>query len=353
MRRYSSLIEQNTAPKNVKHIGVYNSSGVKIGEVKVGKLALPDVGEKLYSFGAVSDIHLQAETAQADFQKALTFFNEVENVDFICICGDLSNSGIVAEHTPYTTIVNTYSPNTPVYECTGNHDVVSAEGGTIGSLTGNPLYYTFEQGNDLFIMFGMYTQTGDIFTTEQLQWLYEILEANRNKRCFVFQHCLRWDGSGKPYQGSPTGNLLNCDKGKVFASLMEHYKNVIWFHGHSHMDFDSQEDCSYANYDRMYGCHSIHIPSLALPRDYQDSAYVNVYAESEGYVVDVYENHIVLRGRDFVSEKFLPIATYCIDTTPQTIEANTFTDSTGVITTGSTPYTYYGSSPYPLGLASV
>lgn len=336
MLKYSSLIEQNTAPDGVEYIGVYNSYGFQIGKVKVGSLKLPDVGNKLYSFGAVSDIHLQAETAQADFQKALTYFNETENVDFVCICGDLSNSGVVAEHIPYETMVNTYSPNTPVYECTGNHDVYSVAGGTIGTLTGNPLYYTFERENDLFIMFGMYGWagvSGEIFTTEQLQWLYETLEENRNRRVFVFQHCLRWDGSGKPYPGSPTGNLLNSDMGNVFVSLMEHYTNVIWLHGHSHMDFDSQEDCSYANYDRMFGCHSIHIPSLALPRNYQDSEYVNMYSESEGYVVDVYENHIVLRGRDFVIDKFLPIATYCIDTSLVTIEAGTYTDSTGVITT--------------------
>lgn len=331
MRKYSSLIKENTAPKNVGHIGVYNSSGVKIGKIKTGSLTLPDVGKRLYSFGAVSDIHLQAETAQADFEKALTYFNEVEKVDFICVCGDLSNSGLVSEHRPYINLVNTYSPNTPVYECTGNHDVASVTGGNIGSMTGNPLYYTFTKENDLFIMFGMSGwsgyDTGEIFTEEQLQWLHEILEANRNKRCFVFQHCLRWDGSGKPYAGSPTGNLLNSDKGNVFKSMMEHYKNVVWFHGHSHMDFDSQEDCYYANYDRMFGCHSVHIPSLAHPRDYKENAYVNVYSESEGYVVDVYENHIVLRGRDFVTDKFLPIATYCIDTRPQEIEANTFSDN--------------------------
>lgn len=336
MRKYAGLIPQNTAPNGVKHIGVYDAHGVLVGKIKVASLGLPDIGNKLYSFGAVADIHLQADTAQSDFQKALTFFNEVENVDFICVCGDLSNSGLTSEHQPYKTIVNTYSPNTPVYECTGNHDVASVADGTIGAITGNPLYYTFTKGNDLFVMFGMHgwsSYTGEIFTTEQLQWLHNTLEANRNKRCFVFQHCFRSDGSGKPYPGSPTGDLLNSEKGNVFKSLMEHYKNVVWFHGHSHMDFDSQEDCQYANYDRMFGCHSVHIPSLAHPRDYKENAYVNVYSESEGYVVDVYENHIVLRGRDFASDKFLPIATYCIGTEVQNIPAGTYTDSTGTIIT--------------------
>lgn len=336
MRKYAGLILENTAPDGVKHIGVYSPSGICVGKIKIESLGFPNIGNKLYSFGAVSDIHLQAETAQADFQKALTFFNEVENVDFICVCGDLSNSGLTSEHQPYKTIVNTYSPNTPVHECTGNHDVASVAGGNIGTITGNPLYYAFTKGDDLFIMFGMNgwsSYTGEIFTTEQLQWLYNTLEANRNKRCFVFQHCFRSDGSGKPYPGSPTVDLLNSEKGNVFKSLMDHYKNVVWFHGHSHMDFDSQEDCHYANYERMFGCHSIHIPSLAHPRDYAENSYVNVYSESEGYVVDVYESHIVLRGRDFAADKFLPIATYCIDTTLENISAGTYTDSTGIIIT--------------------
>ena len=56
-------------------------------------------------------------------------------------------------------------------------------------------------------------------------------------------------------------------------------------------------------------------------------------AESEGYVVDVYRNHIVLRGRDFAKGKFLPLAQYCIDTTFTPVAEGTYTDSTGTIHT--------------------
>lgn len=335
MRKYAKLIAQNTAPQGVNYIKVYNASGICVGRIHTGGLTLPDVGNKLYSFGAISDVHLLAQTADDDLRKALTHF-KAEGVDFVCVCGDLSNNGIASEHASYSKAIADCAPDIPVYECTGNHDVYTTAGGILETYTGNPLYYTFEHGDDLFVMFGVYgwaDVTGEIFTAAQLQWLYEVLEANRNRRVFVWQHCLRWDGSGKPYPGSPTGNLLNSDKGKVFQSLMEHYKNVVWFHGHSHMDFDSQEDCEYANYDRMHGCHSIHIPSLGLPRDYANSEYVAMYERSEGYVVDAYDNYIVLRGRDFVEGKYLPIATYCIDTTPEEIEAGTYSDSTGTIVT--------------------
>lgn len=39
----------------------------------------------------------------------------------------------------------------------------------------------------------------------------------------------------------------------------------------------------------------------------------------------------MLRGRDFFREKWMPIATYWLDTTIQEIEADTYVDSTGTV----------------------
>lgn len=339
--KYDGFIAENVAPYDAEKIGLYNSSGKRVGGFLLQNLRMPRLGEKLYSFGALSDIHLQYSTAQDDFRKALTYLNETEDVMFTCICGDLTDNGEDADFETYAEYVSTYSSNTPVYECTGNHDAYDNMIGfdKMQPYTGHDLYYTFEQGDDVFVMFGTqwYDTTGAVlapFSRESLQWLYETLEANRNKRVFLFQHYLRFDGSGNPFDAPLTGKVLEyCTEGTVFKSLTEHYKNVIWFHGHSHTKFELQEGNQYANYDRLHGCHSVHIPSLSVPRDYEDDAYVDKYSDSEGYVVDVYPNHIVLRGRDFVAEKFLPIATYCLDTTLQEIEAGTYVDSTGTITT--------------------
>lgn len=338
--KIESLISENIAPEKTKTIGIYKkSSDKKVGEFPVQNLKFPTTGKKLYSFGALSDIHLQYDTAQQDFKKALTYLNEQENVSFTCVCGDLTSSGSEEQFRTYADYVSTYSPDTPVYEVTGNHDA-HQQTFTLDSMrtyTGHDLYYSFTKGDDVFIMFGMkQANLNETVTTpfsaESLQWLYENLEKNRDKRCFVFQHCMRFDGSGKPYPKNPTGNLLNNTQGSVFISLMEHYKNVIWFHGHSHMKFQCQEDCYFANYDNFYGCKSVHIPSLAVPREYENDEYVYMYSESEGYVVDVYENGIHLKGRDFVQDKFLPIASYWLRTDIFQIEAGTYSDSTGTIT---------------------
>jgi hypothetical protein len=182
-------------------------------------------------------------------------------------------------------------------------------------------------------MCGCYSWSNDgVFTKEYLQWIYETLEANRSKRCFIFEHVFPWGDSGNP-GGLYSFDMFSGTKGSVFQSLLRHYKNTVLFHGHSHTKFYLQEVDKKANYSDALSYRSVHIPSLAVPRDIVGSSLSNIYADSEGYVVDVYKNGIHLRGRDFVNEEFLPIASYWLDTTLKTVEAGTYTDSTGTIRT--------------------
>ena len=338
MAQYKDFISENVALSKVRRIGIYDANGNRVGQIPLGSLTPPAMGQKRYSFGALSDVHLQYDTAQADFQRALTYLNETEDVAFTCIAGDLTSSGSDYDLTQYKQYVDTYSADTPVYAVTGNHE---CWGGlnlmeSISAYTGKPLYYSFTQGNDVFIMMGVKGDSeGNLFAKEELQWLYETLEANRNKRCFVFHHVRPQDGCGNTF-GIYSFDIWGGTEATVFESLMRHYKNAHQFHGHSHLKFYLQYGSDVANIDHLFGGWSIHIPSISVPRDGDPSGASSrkeVYADSEGYVVDVYENGIHLRGRDFVKGEFLPIASYWLDTTLQTVEAGTYADSTGTITT--------------------
>lgn len=351
MYKYTHFINENIAPVGAQKIGVYDENGKRVGGFSLGRLN-PPTENKLYSFCALSDIHLTYDTANADFQRALTY---AENSDcvFTCICGDLTSTGSESELSQYKSIVATYAPTKPVHAMAGNHENYSTKSQTyLENYTGQPLYYSFTSGNDVFIMLGHYGGYGgdgigwrpsEFLSTNEVQWLYETLEANRNKRCFVFLH-------GFP-QGHDVGNANNLYTtaiiwkatdggiGEAVVNLLKHYKNTILFHGHSHLRFSLQELDKKANYSEANGYRSVHIPSLSVPRDLtaDGTKLEYVYAESEGYIVDVYEDCIVLNGRDFIDNdndgNWLPIATYKIDTTLQPIEANTFTDPTGTITT--------------------
>lgn len=342
MSKYRDLIPQNIAPKEVKRIGIYNSDNMRVGAIQLGNLVFPNVGQKLYSFGALSDVHIGYDTSVPDFQKALSY---LKDMNFICVCGDLTGQGSDEQLTQYKSIVDTYSPNTPVYAIAGNHESYTTTDieNQIAKYTGHPLYYSFTFNNDVFIMVGtiggeMYSN-GVVFAKGTLQWLQETLEANRNKRCFVFFHIFQ-GVTNEATCGNANGLYTNwCwhdnAECQTFENLMKHYKNVILFHGHSHLRYSMQRyGTSYANYSESEGYRSVHIPSLAVPRREDtdgDGTLDVIYAGSEGCIVDVYENGIHLRGRDFAKDVFLPIASYWIDTTLHTIEKGSYTDPTGTL----------------------
>lgn len=340
-KTYPHFIPENIAPKDAVALCVYKN-GAKLATFELGNLTFPEVGERLYKFGALSDVHIspEVETSEEDFRRALTYLQDKEYVDFVTIAGDLTQYATEEEWLLYKQCVEEESENTPVYPIGGNHDCYGT--GLTDSIfkqyTGLGTFYTFEQGNDVFIMLSQLawaSQSGGIqpFTTSQLQSLYEALENNRNKRCFVFQHIFPWGKSGDPFELYGSNSFWGT-QGTVIYSLMEHYPNTIWFHGHSHQMFEVQEQHDKATYDFDRNCHSIHIPSCSVPKNViEGTTTEQLNSGSQGYVVDVYENGIHLRGRDFVKEEFLPIASYWIDTPLSEVEGGTYTDSTGTIVT--------------------
>ena len=344
--KYKHFIPENIAPAGAKKIGVYDSNGKLVHDIPLGRLTPPSE-EKKYSFCALADVHITYNTANEDFQRALTYAET--NCDFTCIAGDLTSTGSDSEMTTYMNIVAAYAPTKSVYAIGGNHESIWGDMtfDRTTPYTGHPLYYSFTQGDDVFIMMGHYgAYEGDgigwlsskFVSVEELQWLYETLEANRNKRCFIFNHVYPYeDGVGDADRLYNGRYWLTTDGGigQAFISLLKHYKNTVLFCGHSHLRFWLQELDEKANYSDKVGYRSVHIPSLSVPRE--DGSLAYVYAESEGYIVDVYDEYIVLNGRDFIDNDkdghWLPIATYKIDTRRMQVKAKTFVDSTGIINT--------------------
>ena len=344
---YTHFIPENTAPKGAKRIGVYDDKGNKVMEIPLGNLALQNVGEKLYSFGLVSDLHVDGVGMNGTYlSEAMTFF-ESQNCVFCCHAGDMTNIGFWSETSDeiYLTQMAEYKSvieahlNLPMHGICGNHESynksIMENLSELKEYTGRDLYYSYTHGNDVFIFIGQPGGTMYVRKEEwinELQWLYEILEANRDKLCFVFEHLTLSDDSGNP------NNIHNAywfELETTLVNIMKHYKNAILFHGHSHLDFNEQINFSYSNYSTKKGFKSISIPSSGGSRITVDGALqkVNKPELRSGYIADVYEKCVVLKGYYFQDFEIVPIAQYCIDTELSSISVNTFKDSSGVITT--------------------
>lgn len=292
-----------------------------------------DYGNKLYSFGVVSDVHLPTRDGSA-FDNALAYFQDY-GCSFVGVTGDLTNDGNASELAQYQSIVSKYDDTMPVYAVSGNHD---AQSGGIDeaqweTYTGHPLDYTIEKDGDVFIFLGdtywrASSNGNTIMTDEQLDWLEEQLEANKDKTVYLFQHVFLGDTCGDIQYENGTdvyGNWFDETKESTqrYRDLLRKYNNVTWFNGHSHWKFYLQyinENLNVFNGGGEY-CNMVHVPSVTVPRDFINQSRVEDSSNSEGYIVDVYENKTVLRGYDFQNGQYDAYANYVLDNTVDTTPA--------------------------------
>lgn len=353
------------------------SSLIPMVENVSGGSAAP-IEKALYRFGVLSDIHLKDanygvdeenmyDTADSlnDYIRALTFFKN-NGADFVGIAGDIvANSrtyGVeeenaiqewFAEIQLFRQYNDTYFTGKPVYATTGNHDAApygyasGAAGkgldlvvpstvygdGTKNSenvweeVVGRPIRFTFEQGNDVFIFFPMYYWNYISFCrSADEKWLKSQLEANTDKRVFLFFHL----PLNNTYDIGMGSEAMEAERtvGSVskLVPLINSYPNVIWFTGHSHFNLwregGIQPDGvtphvnpnTYQSGDSMT---MIHCPSCAFIRDKNASgSTVRDYPGSQGLMVDVFTDRVIVKGIDFTQGAggaFIPKATYVIN----------------------------------------
>ena len=349
---FTDLIKNNVAPYSASKIGVYASDGSRVGEIPLGAFK-PNYGERLYRFGLLSDVHNEdsqsTENAQ-DFINALTELNNKESIEFICITGDLtqyshSTGNIATEMTLYQNNLNAAGVNKPVYVTTGNHDcpgstdvdyttfyqkaglsdIAPSSGATASyevTKTHTTSGGTTVTDHFLFLTMRRYEFTSSTYYDADITWLGNKLEAYKNDRCFVFTHMFFPDYAGNLNRIYPTGNWLSGPQLTSLKNLIDSYPRSYWFSGHSHWKWYLQKYQDKANIyptsnsGRTTGW-AVHIPSCASPIDSDGSSRVSMPLQSEGGVVDVYEDYVDIRGIEFkgpgdsnYNMKYIPVAQY-------------------------------------------
>ena len=315
---FNNINELNVAPVNATRIIGIDAGSNIVSDIKIPQSMKVSLGEPLYKVGVISDIHIDAYgedygDSQNDFIKALNLFNTL-GVEFIVVNGDLVNEGYEVDYQKYVEIVNNYSNGLPIKTLRGNHECYY-DGGYDDSNTryadyiGTPNYYEYIKGNDVYLFLSSMKEDGDNLKSEQTTWLAGKLAEHVDKRVFLFTHYMYGEVGtvGELFDKTQMSN-------SVFLNLIKQYKNIVYFSGHSHTNFDAQTLSKYANIKKASDiCHRVHISSLARPRVYDGTDFVNTPSGSEGYVMEVYENGILLKGYDFAQGKYVAIAQYFLE----------------------------------------
>lgn len=251
--------------------------------------------ELITSFAVVSDIHVETNnpTSFNNFKSVLEGIKGGENVDTVVYTGDNVMNGQLLENLFFYLGVRGVMPAENNFVVMGNHDIGNGTGVYIDHknnfITNNRLYLGNNVGDGYYyrVVNGCYmiflsiedlTVNTSIMTQQQLDWFSGVLDEAKaqNAPIAVFNH-----HPINYLDGVPADSLINLCKG---------YDKLIYVHGHIHDDLG--ED----NFYNVDGVDCINLPRCTETVD---------YAAGDGIVVEVYEDEIVVRGRDFIKGEWI------------------------------------------------
>ena len=297
------LINENIAPENAKKIGalsiVNNKYVLKdIIELNNKYASLKhNYGKCLYKVGLISDVchndicndNLTNDNIYKDLDYALNNLNTnyYNKLDFICCTGDVTSNSL-SDVYQFNEHINKI--NVPVFTCKGNHDnaAIYYEDGklnndvwlknTVPSVlpdnvdkinyfnSGDKTSFWFKKNTDVYIIFNLDYKSNSVNATETLDndgknylfydpdtiiELQQILDENRNNRCFIITHHPFVNKAGNVnYEYTRNNDKNYVLSGKQFALLNElnnYYTNTIWISGHTTYQWKLQSNSNRAN----------------------------------------------------------------------------------------------------------
>lgn len=246
--------------------------------------------ELVTSFTVVSDIHIEGNNFQT-FKEYTEILKEVRNSednDTLVFLGDNTMNGQHIESIFFFSALRFSNPAENLIIAPGNHDYGNGTD-AYEELSERFLNYAnfagckTDSNNYCKIIDGYYfvvltTESDSVngidISDDQLQWLTDILnEASKeDKPVFVFSH-------------HPV-NYIEDGPSDRLSGVLDDYENVIFFCGHTHFAL-SERSVSEVN-----GVLSVNIPKSTEHA-------TEGYETGIGAVVEVYEDEVLIRFRDF------------------------------------------------------
>lgn len=286
-----------------------NISNIKTTTNIVGQNPLNKCGSRKFKFAIFSDVHTKADTSQNPNIKLREAIAKVQELGctFIAITGDLCNYDVENELNQYKAEIDAHA-TIPVYESAGNHDATQQGLNTTlwKTITGQDPYYEIIHKDEVFLFLSQY-QWADNSASGMLpqayrDWLTSKLEQYKTKnRVFFFFHQYMPDCEGFGYRNGTQNQSYLVGTLPYFTNLINTYKNVIWFSGHSHTKFEVQTNYPNVNAYNKNGeiCTMIHVPTLQEGEYYVATVYDHL-VELEGYKNGAVVNDIYFAIDDYI-----------------------------------------------------
>ena len=251
--------------------------------------------ELIASFAVVSDVHVETNNANTinNLNGVLNGIKAGQDIDATVFTGDNVMNGQVLENAFFYTAVKGVLHNGTNYVITGNHDLGNGEGDYskfrtnfilnnnlfLGNKINELYYYRIVNGCYMIFLSSEDLCVGDyVISDAQMEWLEDALEEAKaaDAPILVFNH-------------HPIYLIRDRDY-RSLAWLLNKYDNLLYFHGHYHNELDAE------NFYEWHGVNCINLPRSTESTEFEPG---------DGVIVEVYENEILVKGRDFIKGEWI------------------------------------------------
>ncbi|WP_342430921.1 metallophosphoesterase [Neobacillus sp. FSL H8-0543] len=287
----------------------------------LANVQIPATGPKLV-FAVISDTHISPKklTYNTKFKNALKDLSAIApDYELLAVVGDLTNKGLSSEYDLFNEILSEYGKSKiTLFPVIGNHDwyesykypkhtVTDAQIAKrfIDKMNVPNLYYdkwikgyhfiaiasekspktmSESSSNSAFI-------NSAFISDEQLDWLEKTLaiKASSDKPIFVFLH--------QPIIDTVYGSKLGTgQKDPMLLTLLKKYPQIIFFSGHSH------NPLNHTNNIIQDGITMVNTSSVAYTYTFESG---ENQIQSQGYVVNVFEDKVELKAREFSNQTLI------------------------------------------------
>lgn len=264
----------------------------------------------LYNFQVFSDIHSDPTQYRwnTHFETALIDIMRLSgNSSALFTVGDMTNFGNDTNYIQFNDAIEKYLINGPkVYTALGNHEYqyhVSKDFDYAKNMyfqfTGKErLYYSLDMHGSKFIILSSesFNKAG-YMSDEQFTWFKnEMKSVDKNKPTFVFFHQPLKNTVSGTYGGLETPGFSNVND--ALRIVLKEHPNTYVFTGHTHITYESDKT---ALFGKGEDANFVNTGSIA----YLNNPSYEVIVGSMGLFVEVYEDYIMINGRNFYTGEWV------------------------------------------------
>ncbi|MBQ8228994.1 MAG: metallophosphoesterase [Clostridia bacterium] len=246
-------------------------------------------------------------------------------IDALVLAGDITENGLYAEYQfVYDRISNSGVKN--FITATGNHDIrlrlysdslkhftkfTNALNENAGSdLRVDSMHYRYTvNGYDFVVLGSDKTEFEEAYISDaQLEWFDATLKETSatGKPTFVILHQVLKGTNNveNAWNSSVEGAGSVGDQSDALEEIMNRYDNIILISGHLHQGF------GIGTYELVGKIHSVNLPSITIEnKDGDDAGNIS----GIGYMVEVYDDEVLFRARNFAKGEYMPDYDITID----------------------------------------